>query len=118
MPPFINIKPFEVIETLTIANNGTDSDTLDTRKLPANGGFAIYGPAAATGTLSVQLSIDEGSTWYTLQSPPGTAATVAALAVTQIETRKRLPAGLLRIHSSSTETPARVLRVVAPNDAR
>lgn len=95
--------------TLTILSGATDSAALST--VLTNGatrvalgsavGLVFYGPAALTGTATLQVvGTDGGTNWLTLQNPPGTDVALAAAKATFV------PCGGfcdLRIHSGSAE---------------
>ena len=67
------------LTALVIANSGTTSGTIKADEFERQGciGINIQAPAALTGTLTVEISLDDGSTFAAWQSPPGTDITVA-----------------------------------------
>lgn len=66
--------------TLTIASGQTDSAVLDADTFRKYEALTIMGPAALTGTVTVQVGTTDASspTFVTLQSPPGTDVAIAA----------------------------------------
>ena len=97
------------LATLTIAEAGTDSAditaSLSARALRTLKSIEIHGPAALTGTVTVETpnSIGSSPTYNTLQSG-GADVTVGADKVTIITA---VPMHGFRVHSSSAEGAAR-----------
>lgn len=103
--------------TLTIPNAGTDSPALSTmmskgamRSTVGNSSdMEVYGPAALTGVVTIQICAKYGSgLWKTLQVA-GADVTVVAAKVIQV------PIGAfedLRFHSAGAEGAARGIDVV------
>lgn len=102
-----------LVATLTIASG--NSNVLAASELPKHGTLTFYGPAAAAGTLTIQISCDAGSTFNTLQSPPGTDVTIAATKAIVLDTGERIGFDQLRIHSSSADNGV-VVKVYAPRE--
>lgn len=91
-------------QTLTIANGGTQSGSV---KIGDADSVTIYGPAAATGVLTVQTSADEGSTFLDLQ----TGGSDVVLTVAKALVITDLAADELRIESGSAEVAERTIIV-------
>lgn len=53
---------------LVIANGGTTSNVLDRADYRFMDEFLIGAPSALTGTITVEVSLDEGTTYHTLTS--------------------------------------------------
>lgn len=95
-----------------IASSGSESGVLDLevagREQPA--GFAVYGPATLTGTITVEWSPD-GTTWHTLRDG-GADVTIGAGDVVVVDFPLAL-AKAMRIVSSGTEAAERTFKVIA-----
>ena len=63
---------------LTIANGETDSDQYDESQLTGVRAIALQAPGTLPETITVQVSLDGGTNFAALQSPPGTDVTIAA----------------------------------------
>ncbi len=98
--------------TLTIASGQTTSNAITTK---LGFGYAtdivIYGPAAATGTLGVEVSVD-GSTWRALKVD-GTQISLGALDACVLPTSTFVS---LRLKSSASEGAERVCTVLGQLD--
>lgn len=94
--------------TLTIASGGTNSDAVDVARAES---ATIYPPATLTGTVTVQVSGDSGSTFLDLQSE----GSDVDLTVSKALTITSLAADSLRLNSSGAEGDDRSF-VVKLND--
>lgn len=94
--------------SLTIANGGTTSGELTFNQLRFLSAIAIQGPAALTGTVTVEVSFDrEGDTFVALQSG-GADVTIPADKVTVLSP---IPCARLRVVSSGAEGAERVFPI-------
>ncbi len=104
------------LTALTIANGTATSTSLTKDEFTTQGctGVTIQAPATLDGTiLTVQISLDGGTTFAAWQSPPGTDITVAAAkAITVAWTGW----DELRLVSDSNETPARTILIRGVRD--
>ncbi len=68
------------LTSLTVASSGTQSNALDRDELIRQGcrGVTIQAPATLAEVATIQISLDGGTVYADLQSPPGTDITVAA----------------------------------------
>lgn len=97
--------------TLTIANGAAVSSELSGDSLRNARAISIQAPAALTGTVSLQSADDDlpsGTTFATVQSPPGTDITIAAGKTTVLTA---LPFPRVRLQSSVNEGGTRVFVV-------
>ncbi len=105
-----------LLDSLTIANSADTSDSIKAEVFQRQGcvGLNIQAPATLDGTqLTVQISLDGGTTFADWQSPPGTDITVAqgkAITVAFSGWDE------LRVKSNSAETPARTILVRGVRD--
>lgn len=101
---------------LTIANGGSTSATIaeslgSTSKGAAKAALSgrritLFPPATLTGTVTVEVTPDGGTTWYTLQKVDNSGA-FAVTAATQALLPDFLAADDLRLKSSGTEAAQR-----------
>ena len=112
----MGLKPHAVMDlgTLTIAENGTASDSLDFRGWRSGlDAIIISGPGTLTGTVKVQVSHDAGVTWKDKQSA-GADITIPADGSVTIKSVDR---GLLRLLSGSAEGAARAFIIQGEENA-
>jgi hypothetical protein len=95
---------------MTILNGATDSNALlASTSYRTASSFELFGPAALTGTVTVQ--VDSGSGVYkTLQSPPGTDVAIAATKSIVVLYNGWVG---MRLHSDAAEGADRVFAVRA-----
>lgn len=104
------------IGTLSIPNGGTDSPALSTLSKSGYGaaiGLLIGGPAALTGTVTVQVQNAGDATWRTLQSGGADVAIAATKAIVISPT----VFADLRLHSSGAEGAQRDFVIDSQIDA-
>ena len=92
---------------LVIASSGTTSNALDNSEIRFMDEFVIFGPAALTGTVTVQISYD-GTNYVTLQSA-GSDVTIAATKGTVIKAGGFVK---LRVISGSAEGATRTFPII------
>ena len=95
-----------ILPDLVIANGGTTSSAISAERLRYLDSINIWGPAALTGTVTVEVSYD-GTNYGTLQS----AGSDVAVAATKVVTV--LTGGFygLRVKSDGAEGAARTFQV-------
>ncbi len=98
------------IGPLTIALNGSNSDSISGRILRTVKSISITAPAGLDGTVTVQSPDGIGSspTWTDLESPPGTAIAIASSKTIVITS---IPMHGIRVSSDGTEDPAKIFQV-------
>ena len=104
------------LDSLTIANGQDTSSSVKSDVFERQGcvGMNIQAPATLDGTvLTVQMSLDGGTTFADWQSPPGTDITVAA--------GKAITVAFsgwdeLQVKSDSAESPARTILIRGVRD--
>lgn|SRR5512135_715977 len=106
-------KKIVFLGTLSIPNAGTDSPVLDADVFGQFEAITVFAPATVTGTITVQVGIDDAnpaSAFDTLQSPPGTDVALAGAKAITISP-PCFPQ--FRIHSSAAEAAQRDFKVWA-----